>query len=127
MASEPSNPPVMTRRVRYGNRLEAFLAEPARAGQHPTMILLHERYGLAQHTLDLTEKFAREGYLCLVKRAADAAVADRFLLRRDAERLLAEASASTALTPEAESSAEARAIGARLCGGAATAGAGGRR
>ena len=42
MATRPADPEVMTRRVRYGNRLEAFLAEPARAGQHPTMILLHE-------------------------------------------------------------------------------------
>jgi carboxymethylenebutenolidase len=65
MATESADPTVMTRRVRYGNRLEAFLAEPARAGQHPTMILLHERYGLAQHTLDLAQRFAREGYLCL--------------------------------------------------------------
>jgi carboxymethylenebutenolidase len=65
MATESSAPDVMTRRVRYGNNLDAFLAEPARAGQHRSVILLHERYGLIQHTTDLAQKFAREGYLCL--------------------------------------------------------------
>ncbi len=65
MAAETADPNVMTRRVRYGNGLDAFLAEPARAGQHRTVILLHERYGLVQHTLDLAQKFARDGYLCL--------------------------------------------------------------
>jgi carboxymethylenebutenolidase len=81
MATRPSDPDVMIRRVRYGNRLEAFLAEPARAGQHPTMILLHERYGLAQHTLDLAAKFARYGFLCLAP--------DLFSRHPERDRLLA--------------------------------------
>ncbi|HLH22258.1 MAG TPA: dienelactone hydrolase family protein [Chloroflexota bacterium] len=65
MASEPSQPEVMTHRVRFGDNVDAFLAEPARPGQHPTVILLHERYGLVQHTLDLAAKFAREGFVCM--------------------------------------------------------------
>ncbi len=65
MAGEASDPTVMTRRVRYGNHLEGYLAEPARPGPHRTVILLHERYGLVQHTTDLARKFARDGYLCL--------------------------------------------------------------
>jgi carboxymethylenebutenolidase len=56
---------ITTRRVRYGNSVEASIAAPDRPGPHRTIILLHERYGLVQHTLDLSEKFARHGYLCL--------------------------------------------------------------
>jgi carboxymethylenebutenolidase len=56
---------ITTRTVRYGNAVEAFLAVPDGAGQHPTVILLHERYGLVQHTLDLAARFARDGYVCL--------------------------------------------------------------
>ncbi|HLH22842.1 MAG TPA: dienelactone hydrolase family protein [Chloroflexota bacterium] len=54
-----------TRTVRYGNAVEAFLAVPDGAGPHPSVILLHERYGLVQHTLDLAARFAGDGYLCL--------------------------------------------------------------
>src|SRR5262245_45061581 len=56
MATEPADQNIMTRRVRYGNSIDAFLAAPARAGQHRTVILLHERYGLVQHTTDLARK-----------------------------------------------------------------------
>lgn len=34
-----------------------------RAGQVPRVIVLHERYGLAQHTLDLAQKLADDGYV----------------------------------------------------------------
>jgi hypothetical protein len=39
--------------VRYGNTVEAFLAMPDVADKHPSVILLPERYGQVQHTLDL--------------------------------------------------------------------------
>jgi carboxymethylenebutenolidase len=44
----------------------AFLALPTR-GTPPfrAVILGHERYGLAQHTLDLAAKFASYGYVCM--------------------------------------------------------------
>jgi carboxymethylenebutenolidase len=51
--------------VSYGEGLRAYLAEPETGGPHPTVVLLHERYGLFQHTLDLADKFARAGYVCL--------------------------------------------------------------
>jgi carboxymethylenebutenolidase len=65
MATETTGGRIATRRVRFGDAVEAFLAAPASGGPHPCVILLHERYGLAQHTLDLAERFARDGYLCL--------------------------------------------------------------
>jgi carboxymethylenebutenolidase len=65
MATGTADRSITTRNVRYGNDVEAFLAVPDAAGKHPSMILLHERYGLVQHTLDLAARFARDGYVCL--------------------------------------------------------------
>ncbi len=62
-----------------------------------------ERYG----TLD--------GYVCVVRRAAERAVRERFLLRADADRLIAAAAASAVLPASANSSAEAKAIAAGVC------------
>jgi carboxymethylenebutenolidase len=65
MATETADRRIATRTVRYGNAVEAFLAMPEGAGPHPCVVLLHERYGLVQHTLDLAARFAGDGYLCL--------------------------------------------------------------
>jgi carboxymethylenebutenolidase len=55
-----------TSMVRFGDRVEGFLAVPAKgAGPFPGVVLGHERYGLVQHTLDLAAKFARDGYVCI--------------------------------------------------------------
>lgn len=51
--------------VTFGESLRGYLAQPAGLGPFPAVVLLHERYGLFQHTLDLAEKFAVEGYVCL--------------------------------------------------------------
>jgi hypothetical protein len=64
---------------------------------------LEERYG------------ALEGYVCAVRQAADRAVTERFLLRDDAERLIAEAERSQVLPTRASSSAGASARAAALC------------
>jgi Alpha/beta hydrolase domain len=64
---------------------------------------VEERYG----TLD--------GYVCVVRRAAEQAVSDRFLLRADADRLIKEASASGVLPANGESSADAVKIANALC------------
>jgi carboxymethylenebutenolidase len=54
----------MTSMVTFGDRVEAFLAVPEKGtGPFPAVILGHERYGLVQHTLDLTAKFAAYGYV----------------------------------------------------------------
>lgn len=64
---------------------------------------LEERYG------------SLEGYVCVVRRAAERAVAERFLLRPDADRLIAEAAASAVLPSNANAGAAAQAIAARSC------------
>jgi hypothetical protein len=56
-----------------------------------------------------------EGYVCTVKRAADKAVADRLLVRDDAERFVREAEASNVLPWAVDADPEAVATGQRLC------------
>jgi carboxymethylenebutenolidase len=51
--------------VQLPNGGDAFLVKPATAGQHPVIILMHERYGLVQHTKDLAVRFATEGHVAL--------------------------------------------------------------
>ncbi len=45
--------------------MSAFRALPRAKGKRPAVILLHERYGVVQHTKDLTAKLARAGYVGL--------------------------------------------------------------
>lgn len=40
-----------------------FIAIPNGAGPHPCMMLMHERYGLVQHTIDIAKRLATNGYL----------------------------------------------------------------
>ncbi|HWP34259.1 MAG TPA: dienelactone hydrolase family protein [Thermodesulfobacteriota bacterium] len=51
--------------VALGPDRPAFLATPASPGPYATVVLLHERYGLVQHTLDLARRFAADGFACL--------------------------------------------------------------
>lgn len=65
MLAEVDQRHVQTSMARCPNGMDAFLALPQRAGSHPTVVLLHERYGLVQHTRDLAVRFAAEGYLAI--------------------------------------------------------------
>lgn len=64
---------------------------------------LEERYG------------TQEGYVCSVRRAADALVRDRYLLRADADRMIAEAAAARLLPASAESTPELQHVAALAC------------
>jgi carboxymethylenebutenolidase len=48
------------------NRCEGYLFQPAQ-NMKPSgcIIVFHERYGLVQHTLDICERFAAQGYIAL--------------------------------------------------------------
>jgi hypothetical protein len=74
-----------------------------RLAKNDPRLSLEERYG------------TQEGYVCVVRRAVEQAVTERFLLPEDAQRLLAEATASTVLPASAESTEESVAIGGGLC------------
>jgi carboxymethylenebutenolidase len=56
---------IATKTLRCGGGLPAFLAVPAIGGQLPAIVLMHERYGLVQHTRDLATRFARDGFICI--------------------------------------------------------------
>jgi carboxymethylenebutenolidase len=45
--------------------LPAFVAVPDTPEKAPVVVLLHERYGLVEHTRDLARRHAREGYVCI--------------------------------------------------------------
>ncbi len=64
--AENTYPGANTSFITYGDRVKGFLAVPAQgSGPFGAVILGHERYGLVQHTLDLTAKFAAHGYIGL--------------------------------------------------------------
>jgi hypothetical protein len=76
-------------------------AERAKAGD--PRLSIEERYG------------TQEGYLCAVKRSADALVRDRFLLRSDAEKLIESAGHAAVLPPSGESTPDQRRIADLVC------------
>jgi carboxymethylenebutenolidase len=51
--------------VKLPSGMTAFRALPKAKGNRPAMILLHERYGVVQHTKDLIVKFAKAGYVAI--------------------------------------------------------------
>lgn len=56
---------IVTEEVVCAGDMPAFVARPARGGDHPCVVLMHERYGLVQHTRDLACRFAGDGYVCI--------------------------------------------------------------
>jgi carboxymethylenebutenolidase len=51
--------------VTFGDGLNGHLFLPGGSGRAGAVVILHERYGLVQHTLDLAEKLAGDGYVAL--------------------------------------------------------------
>jgi carboxymethylenebutenolidase len=51
--------------VRFGRGITAVRALPKAKGKRPAVIILHERYGIDQHTKDLTIKLAQAGFVGL--------------------------------------------------------------
>jgi carboxymethylenebutenolidase len=56
---------ISTKDIRCASGLPALLAQPASSGPLPAIVLMHERYGLVQHTRDLAARFARDGFACI--------------------------------------------------------------
>jgi carboxymethylenebutenolidase len=52
-------------RVRYGREGQGLLFLPDSVASTPVVIVMHERYGLVQHTLDLAARLASDGYAAL--------------------------------------------------------------
>jgi carboxymethylenebutenolidase len=45
--------------------MPAYLARPKDGGKGASIVLMHERYGLVDHTKDLARRFAGDGYSCI--------------------------------------------------------------
>jgi hypothetical protein len=85
-------------------------------GYVPFAVTRAEREKSGDPRRSIEERYGtQEGYVCTVRRAAEALVRDRFLLREDADRQIAAAAKSGILPASAESSAEARRIADTLC------------
>ena len=56
---------ITTEDITCGNGMPAFLAYPTGSGKFPTVILMHERYGLVKHTKDQAMRCARDGFAVL--------------------------------------------------------------
>jgi carboxymethylenebutenolidase len=56
---------IATQDITCDNGMPAVLAHPIGGGSFPTVILMHERYGLVKHTRDQAMRCARDGYAVL--------------------------------------------------------------
>ncbi|MPZ41725.1 MAG: hypothetical protein GEU95_27535 [Rhizobiales bacterium] len=56
---------ITTEEITCHNGMPAFLAHPTGGGQFPTVVLMHERYGLVKHTKDQAIRCARDGFTVL--------------------------------------------------------------
>jgi dienelactone hydrolase len=65
MASVARQADVATESITCENGMPAFLAYPSGGGKSPTIILMHERYGLVKHTRDQAMRCARDGFAVL--------------------------------------------------------------
>jgi carboxymethylenebutenolidase len=55
--------PITTQVASASAGMPVHLAKPAGAGPFPCVIVLHERYGLVQHTTDIADQIAAAGYV----------------------------------------------------------------
>jgi carboxymethylenebutenolidase len=46
-------------------QVQAYLSRPETAGPRPAVIVIHEIFGLTDHTKDVADRFARQGYVAL--------------------------------------------------------------
>ncbi len=56
---------IETKDITCSNGMPAFLARPAGSERRPVVVLMHERYGLVQHTRDLAKRCASDGFAVL--------------------------------------------------------------
>lgn len=73
--------------VRYGGGIGAVRALPKAKGTRPAVIILHERYGIDQHTKDLTAKLAQAGFVGLAPDLFHRFTGDRKAVLRGEQRV----------------------------------------
>ena len=81
MAPEPQ-------KLRFGGDCEGFLYLPRSESPAGAVVILHERYGLVKHTLDLAQRLARDGYAALAPNLFSRWKGDEAALRSGKERVV---------------------------------------
>jgi carboxymethylenebutenolidase len=65
MSTTTTTKTIKNKEITLKGGLPAYLAIPDVKGKVPAIVLMHERYGMVQHTKDLADRFARDGYVCI--------------------------------------------------------------
>jgi carboxymethylenebutenolidase len=78
---------IVPRMIQYGDGISAVRALPKAKGQRPAVIILHERYGIDQHTKDLTVKLAQAGFVGLAPDLFHRFTGDRKAVLRGEQRV----------------------------------------
>src|SRR5262245_49740855 len=78
---------IVPRTIQYGGGIGAVRALPKAKGKRPAVIILHERYGIDQHTKDLTVKLAQAGFVGLAPDLFHRFTGDRKAVLRGEERV----------------------------------------
>jgi carboxymethylenebutenolidase len=73
--------------IKYSGGVGAVRALPKAKGKRPAVIILHERYGIDQHTKDLTVKLAQAGFVGLAPDLFHRFTGDRNALSRGEQRV----------------------------------------
>jgi carboxymethylenebutenolidase len=73
--------------IKYGGGISAVRALPNAKGKRPAVIILHERYGIDQHTKDLTAKLAQSGFVGLAPDLFHRFTGDRKAVLRGEQRV----------------------------------------
>ena len=73
--------------VNLGGGISAVRALPKAKGKRPAVIILHERYGIDQHTKDLTVKLAHAGFVGLAPDLFHRFTGDRNAVLRGEQRV----------------------------------------
>lgn len=56
---------VIVEEITCAGDMPAYVARPAEGAGQASIVLMHERYGLVDHTRDLARRFASNGYVCI--------------------------------------------------------------
>jgi len=75
-------------KVRFGGDCEGFLHLPRDEAPAGAVVVLHERYGLVQHTLDLAQRLAEDGHVALAPDLFSRWQGDREALKRGEARVV---------------------------------------
>ena len=69
LAGEVTNPSALeTRDISFqsdGAAIRGYLARPKAPGTYPTVVILHEAFGLVEHERDVARRFANAGFIAL--------------------------------------------------------------